>query len=230
MPLPPSAVMIFAAGFGTRMGALTRDRPKPLIEVAGRPLIAHALGYVHGANLSPVVANIHYRAGQLQAFLTPLGVRISHESPDILDTGGGLRQALPMLGPGPVFALNSDAIFRGPNPLRQLAAQWRPDDMDALLLLCPPDRAVGHTLTSGFTMDGAGRLIRSSRLAYTGAQIIRTDRLHKIDKTAFSLNLLWDMMAAEGRLFGTLYPGRWCDVGHPEGISLAEAMLKGDDV
>ncbi|HKL64600.1 MAG TPA: NTP transferase domain-containing protein, partial [Roseovarius sp.] len=118
MSLP---VMIFAAGFGTRMGALTQDRPKPLIKVAGRALIDHALDLVAGHAPSRIVVNLHYRADQLVAHLDGRGVRLSHETPDILDTGGGLRAALPLLGDGPVLTMNSDAVWQGPNPLSHLA-------------------------------------------------------------------------------------------------------------
>lgn len=227
--MPPSALMIFAAGFGTRMGDLTRDRPKPLVEVAGTPLIDHALGYAKAADLSPVVVNAHYRADQLAAHV-PDWVSVSHETPEILDTGGGLRQALPLLGSDPVFTFNADALFSGPNPFAPLREAWDPDRMDGLLLLCPPERALGHTLSSGFQMEGDGRLSRAPELAYTGVQILRTEALHNIPDTAFSLNRLWDLIGAEGRLFGTVYPGQWCDVGHPGGIPLAEAMLRGTDV
>ena len=96
MSQSPDAVMLFAAGFGTRMGALTKDRPKPLIKVAERPLIDHALALVDAVHPSRVVANLHYHADQLQAHLAPKGILLSHETPEILETGGGLRAALPM--------------------------------------------------------------------------------------------------------------------------------------
>ena len=221
----PFAVMLFAAGFGTRMGALTKDRPKPLIEVSGRPLIDRALDLVD--NLGPVrtVANVHYHADQLDAHLGPKGILISREEPEILETGGGLRAALPLLGTDPVFTLNTDAIWSGPNPLKLLQNAWDPARMDALLMCVPTAQAIGHDGPGDFTADRAGRITRGPGLVYGGAQILKTQGLHAISQPDFSLNLLWNQMHDQGRLFGIEYPGRWCDVGHPDGIALAEDLL-----
>ncbi|MDA7963794.1 nucleotidyltransferase family protein [Ruegeria sp.] len=221
----PQALMLFAAGFGTRMGALTKDRPKPLIPVAGRPLIDHALDHVQQAGIPRVVANLHYRADQLAAHLSPKGVLLSHEVPDILETGGGLRAALPLLGSDPVFTLNTDAIWAGPNPLDLLKKAWNPDEMDALLMCIPTAQAIGHNGAGDFTADATGRITRGPGLVYGGTQILKTDGLADIDEDAFSLNLLWDRMQQNGRLFAISYPGRWCDVGRPEGIALAEGLI-----
>ncbi|MCM2561999.1 nucleotidyltransferase family protein [Lutimaribacter sp. EGI FJ00015] len=226
----PDAVMLFAAGFGTRMGALTRTRPKPLIEVAGRPLLDHALDLVEQAGLSRPVVNTHYLADQIAAHLAGRGVAISHEAPDILETGGGLRHALPKLGAGPVFTLNTDAIWRGPNPLKLLEEAWDARAMDALLVTIPAENAVGHPGGGDFILDGAGRLSRGPGQIYAGAQIIKTEALADIPDRAFSLNLLWDRMLQDGRMYGLSYPGQWCDVGHPEGIAQAEEMIGQPDV
>ena len=217
----PDAVMIFAAGFGTRMGALTRDRPKPLIAVAGCALIDHALDQAGGRR---VVVNTHYRADQLAAHLAGRAVTLSHE-PAILDTGGGLRAAAPHLGDGPVFTLNADAVWAGPGALGVLEAAWDPARMDALMLLAPPERAHGDTRPGDFAMDGDGRLAAGGPWRYTGAQIIRTDTLAAMPDGAFSLREVWRGMLAAGRLHGAIYPGHWCDVGHPDGIAAAKAML-----
>lgn len=219
------AVMLFAAGFGTRMGALTADRPKPLVEVAGRPLIDHALAVAAGAKR--IVANVHYKPDALAAHLVARGVAVSREDP-ILETGGGLRAALPLLGDGPVMTLNTDAVWTGANPLDQLADVWDAARMDGLLLVLP-DRAVGRS-AGDFVMDADGRLSRARGAAggvYLGAQILRTEGLSAITEPVFSLNVLWDRMIAEGRLFGVVHRGGWCDVGHPAGIAQAEAMLAG---
>lgn len=214
--------MIFAAGLGTRMGALTATRPKPLINVAGQPLLDHALHIARAA--SPrIVVNTHYRADQIAAHLTGQPIQLSHE-PELLETGGGLRAALPLLNGNPVFTLNSDVVWRGPNPLTALATAWR-DDMEALLLLLPRAQAIGHTGLGDFTLDAENRLTRAPGLVYSGAQIIRTDDLTAIPEAKFSLNRLWDRMAARGTLFGLPYTGQWCDVGRPESLPLAEAML-----
>ncbi|WP_150296594.1 nucleotidyltransferase family protein [Salipiger aestuarii] len=224
----PDALMLFAAGFGTRMGPMTADRPKPLIEVAGRPLIDHALAIADDFGPLRRVANAHYRADQLAAHLDGRHVAISREAPDILDTGGGLRAALPLLGTGPVFTMNTDAVVRGPNPLRLLADAWDPDRMDALLLCVPLGRAVGRKGGGDFTIDDGGKISRSGDHVFTGFQILKTDGLADIPERAFSLNLLWNGMAAKARLFGLPYPGHWCDVGHPAGIALAQDMLRAD--
>jgi N-acetyl-alpha-D-muramate 1-phosphate uridylyltransferase len=221
----PRAVMMFAAGFGTRMGALTRDRPKPLIPVAGVPLIDHTLRLIQEAGVPRVVANLHYLPEMLKAHLNGTEVETITETPEILETGGGLRNALPLLGPGPVFTTNTDAIWAGPNPLTLLAEAWEPAHMDALLVTVPPTQAVGHGGKGDFVADGDGRLTRGPGMTYGGVQIIRTDLLGGIEDRAFSLNLVWDRMLAEGRLYGLTYPGQWCDVGHPDGIALAEDML-----
>ncbi len=225
MSQSPDAVMLFAAGFGTRMGALTKDRPKPLIEVAGRPLIDHALALVDAVHSSRVVANLHYHADQLQAHLAPKGILLSHETPEILETGGGLRAALPLLGAGPVFTMNTDAIWAGPNPLSLLQEAWDPDRMDALLMCVPIGQTIGHAGEGDFTADADGRITRGPGLVYGGVQILKTDGLQHIPQKAFSLNLLWNQMHDRQRLFALEYPGRWCDVGRPEGIVLAEGML-----
>lgn len=229
MPDHPQALMLYAAGFGTRMRALTATRPKPLIELAGRPLIDHALALAEAAGVERVVVNTHYRADQIEAHLAGRpGVQISHEAPEILDTGGGLRQALALLGPGPVFTLNSDAAWTGRNPLETLSAAWNPEIMDALLLLVPRDRARGYRGQGDFALQSDGRVARGAGFVYTGAQILRPDGLATIPDHVFSLNLLWDSMLTDQRVYGVVHPGGWCDVGSPEGIAEAETMLAED--
>lgn len=222
--------MLFAAGFGTRMGALTRDRPKPLLAVAGKPLLDHTLDLAHGAGISKIVVNAHYHAAQIESHVQGSGAVISHEQPQVLDTGGGLRQALPHLGSAPVFTANTDAVWLGDNPFEALRAAWQPDKMDALLLCVAPDNAVGHSGSGDFLRDPTGRLSRGPGDIYGGVQILKTGGLKAIREDVFSLNLLWNRMQARGRLFGLRYGGRWCDVGTPEGITRAEAMLEGRDV
>jgi N-acetyl-alpha-D-muramate 1-phosphate uridylyltransferase len=228
--MTPRSIMIFAAGRGTRMGALTQDRPKPLIEVAGRALIDHALDL--SQDIAPLtrVVNTHYKAAMLKAHLAGQDVLFSDEPELLLETGGGLRQALPLLGEKPVFTLNSDAIWCGPNPLKLLSNAWDSARMEALLLLLPPAAAIGHTGAGDFRMDAVGRLTRGPGLVYSGAQIICTETLADAPQQVFSLNLLWDQMAARGGLFGLTYPGAWCDVGRPESIALATALLERPDV
>ncbi|MGN7867273.1 nucleotidyltransferase family protein [Paracoccus sp. 22332] len=217
-------LMIFAAGLGTRMRPLTDSLPKPLIPVAGRTLLDRALDLGRDAGAGPVVVNTHYLGDQIAAHLADRDVAISDEPGAILDTGGGLRQALPLLGQGPVMTLNPDVVWTGPNPLAALNAAWR-DEMEALLMLVPLDRATGRQGAGDFSLDAAGRISRRGDFVYGGAQIIRPDRLARIPDTVFSLNRLWDLLIAEGRAFGIAHPGGWCDVGYPQAIPLAEAML-----
>lgn len=219
-------LMIFAAGHGTRMRPLTDSLPKPLIPVAGRTLLDRALDLGRAAGAGPVVVNTHYLGPQIADHLAGQDVAISDETGTILDTGGGLRQALPLLGTGPVMTLNPDVVWTGPNPLAALDAAWR-DDMDALLMLVPLDRAAARQGTGDFSRDAEGRIARRGDYVYGGAQIIRPDRLAEIPDRVFSLNRLWDLLIAEGRAFGIVHAGGWCDVGYPEAIPLAERMLHG---
>lgn len=218
--------MLFAAGFGTRMGALTARRPKPLIPLAGRSLIERAIDIGTEAGCAPIVANTHYLADMLEPVLTARGVQISREDGEILDTGGGLKRALPLLGEGPVATLNPDAAWSGPNPLGHLLATGLPEAAEALLLLVPAGRAIGRTGARGdFALGASGRLSRGGDLVYTGAQLLLTPRVKAHPDKVFSLNAIWDGMARAGGLYGIVYPGRWGDVGHPEGLAAAEAML-----
>jgi len=226
----PSSIMLFAAGFGTRMNPLTLERPKPLIKVAGKPLMDHALDLTQAVAPEKLVANLHYKADMLASHLQLKGVLLSHETPDILDTGGGLRQALPLLGPDPVYTMNTDALWRGPNPLQLACEAWDPAQMDALLVCVPLDRAVGRQGKGDFSAEDNGRISRGGSLVYGGVQILKTEGLTEIDQKSFSLNILWNQMQETGRLFAVEYPGHWCDVGHPEGIALAETLLKDPDV
>ncbi len=224
------AVMIFAAGFGTRMGALTRAVPKPMIPVSGKPLIDHALGYVAEAGIEKTVVNTHYLADQLHAYLEPKAVQISHEATDILDTGGGLRAALPLLETNIVFTLNPDVLWLGPNPLNFLRQRWSPEKMDALLLCTPLLRTHGRKGGGDFHLNESGQVLRPGDLVYGGAQIIKTERLHDIKKDVFSLNVIWNQMNDDRRLHLAEYPGEWCDIGTPEGIPLAEGLLERQSV
>lgn len=221
-------VLMFSAGFGTRMKHLTADRPKPLVNVAGRPLVDHTLALAKDIAPPVIAANLHYRAEMLVAHLAPMDVRTVVEHPDILETGGGLRNALPLLGNGPVITMNTDAIWQGPNPLRLLIDAWQPDEMDALLMGIPPESALEHEGTGDFACDAQGRLSRGAGLVYGGVQIIKTELLADITKTSFSLNVLWDKMQETQTLYGLRYPGKWCDVGHPGGVQTAERLIASD--
>lgn len=227
MPGFPFPLMIFAAGFGTRMGELTKDRPKPLIPVAGRALIDHALEVGDRAGVARTVVNTHYKADQMAAHLAGRGIVISHE-PEILETGGGLKAALSLLGDGPVAILNSDGIWTGANPLAQLAQAWDPARMEALLLLLPLDRTLAHGPKGDFRLAADGRLSRGQGgedHVYIGAQILKPQRIAATADAVFSLNKSWTEMIAAGTAFGVIHDGQWCDVGKPEGIAEAERLL-----
>jgi MurNAc alpha-1-phosphate uridylyltransferase len=225
--------MVLAAGFGTRMGELTRDRPKPLLPVAGRALIDHALDVVAEAGLRRAVINLHYRGEQVRAHLA--GRRVPEvafsDEAEILDTGGGVVRALPLLGKRPFAVLNSDAVFAGPNPVLTLAAAWAPGRMDGLMLLVPAARARAYMRAGDFFLpaDGAAPVRRgeaaAAPLVFTGAQILSPAALRDAPAGAFSLNLVWDRLLAEGRLAAVTHPGEWVDVGTPEGLAEADRVL-----
>ncbi|WP_375229454.1 nucleotidyltransferase family protein [Roseobacter sp. S98] len=222
MSLP---VMLFAAGFGTRMRPLTDRMPKPMIPVGGRPLVDYAVDLAQAIDPPAIVANLHYRPDELRTHLTGRGVQTITETPEILDTGGGLRNALPLLGSGPVITVNSDAIWSGPNPLNILLQAWDPAKMDALLLCVPEPNARGSASNGDFISDEDGLLKRGPGDIYSGAQIINPDLLATVSGTAFSLNRVWDHILVHQRLYGVRYNGTWCDVGHPDGIPIAEDLL-----
>jgi MurNAc alpha-1-phosphate uridylyltransferase len=224
--------MVLAAGKGTRMRELTRARPKPLLEVAGRALLDHALDRVAEVRPARIVVNVHYLAGQVEAHLAGRDVLISDERAALLETGGGVRRALPLLGAGPAFVVNSDSVWTGGAPLPALAAAWDPARMDGLLLLVPREAARGYTRPGDFFLGEDGRLARRggaerAPYVYTGAQIVRAGAFAVGPETgAFSANLVWDRMLAAGRLFGAVHRGGWVDVGTPEGLAEAEAALR----
>lgn len=221
--MPP--LMIFAAGKGTRMAPLTDTTPKPLIKVAGTTLLDRALRIGREAGAAPIVVNAHYLGEQIHRHLAGSDVAISDESEMLLETGGGLRKALPLLGDGPVMTLNPDVVWTGPNPLSALNMAWDATRMDALLMLVPHDQARGRVGPGDFSQDHTGRITRRGDLVYAGCQITRTERLAGIGEQVYSLNRLWDQMIEDGRAYGIVHPGGWCDLGRPDTIPLAEAML-----
>lgn len=229
--------MIFAAGFGTRMAPLTDTTPKPMLPLAGRPMIDYCIEMIRAAGDFRIVVNTHYLAGQIEAHLAgDPNLRCVREEPAILETGGGLRNALPLLGAGPVITANSDVIWSGPNPLRQLLDAWQPDRMDGLMAMVPMSAARGYQGQGDFFLEPDSRLRRRADAAtapfiYGGVQIIRTERLAEFAEASFSVSLLWDRLIASGRLFGLVHSGGWTDIGHPAGLRIAqEALRKGADV
>lgn len=227
----PHTAMVLAAGFGTRMGALTANTPKPLLPVRGRPLIDHALERCAEGGAGRAVVNLHYLGSQIREHLTAYdGIKIEFsEETEILETGGGLVQAAPLLGDDPVYTINSDAIWTGAPPLPLLSAAWDPARMDALLLLVRRENALGYTRAGDFfENDGVIRRRGEAPEApyvYSGAQIFAPTALKGAPAGAFSLNVIWDQLLESGRLFGIVYEGGWVDVGTPEGLALADEAL-----
>lgn len=224
----PDALMLFAAGLGTRMRPLTETRPKPLVEVAGQTLLDRGLTLARAGGARRIAVNTHYLGEQITAHLAGQDdVALSDEADLLLDTGGGLRKAMPLLGgPGAVvLTLNPDVVWTGPNPVAALRAAWDPTRMDALMMMIHRERATARIGPGDFSMDTTGRLTRQGDWVYGGCQIIRTERLADIGDQIFSLNRLWDLMIGAGRAYGLIHQGGWCDIGRPDCIAPAEALL-----
>lgn len=233
----PATAMLLAAGLGKRMRPLTATRPKPLVEVGGETLLDHALGHVRAAGIGRVVVNVHHFADALEAHLARaargLDVIVSDERRELLETGGGVARALPLLGDRPFFVVNTDNVWiDGPvDALRLLAHGWDDAAMDALLLVVALARATAHHGPGDFHMDAAGKLERRNArkiapFVYTGVQLVSPRLLADAPPGPFSFNRLWDRAIARGRAFGMVHQGLWCDVGAPANIPIAEAMLR----
>ncbi len=228
----PRRAMVLAAGIGQRMRPLTIAVPKPLITVAGRPLIDHSLDRLAEAGVETAVVNVHYLADLVRAHLARRRrpeIVISDESAALLDTGGGIAKALPLLGEEPFYLLNSDSFWiEGARAnLDWLAAAWDGAAMDALIMLAPTVKAVGYHARGDFRMDPAGRLYRRGErevvpFAYAGAAIIHPRLFEGCPAGAFSLNRLFDKAIEAGRLAGMRMDGLWLHVGTPEAIGEAE--------
>ena len=227
----PKRAMVLAAGLGTRMGALTADRPKPLIEVGGKPLIDHILDRLTAAGVDRAVVNLHYLGERIRAHLANRDaptIDFSNE-PERLETGGGVAKALPLLGDAPFFVINSDAFWLDgtDDTLRRLACAWDDSTMDALLLLHGVANAHGYEGRGDFFRDAPGRLQRrgdkaSAPWLFAGIQILHPRVFDGAPEGAFSLNRLYDRALASERLFGVTHEGEWFHVGTPEGLDEAE--------
>jgi MurNAc alpha-1-phosphate uridylyltransferase len=231
----PEVAMVMAAGLGRRMLPLTATRPKPLVPVAGKPLLDHCLDHLRAAGVRKAVVNVHYLADVLEAHLrdavTGLEIAVSDERTQLLETGGGLVHALPLIDADPFLVVNSDNLWiDGPvDSLRLLASEWDDKRMDALLLLVPLARAYCHTGHGDFQMTATGELRRSNGAApfvYTGIQMV-SKRLFEggVPEGPFSTNILWDRAIEAGRCYGSVHQGLWFDVGAPPNIDKAEQIL-----
>ncbi|MDI4664256.1 nucleotidyltransferase family protein [Xanthobacter autotrophicus] len=229
--------MVLAAGMGTRMRPLTDTRPKPLVEVYGRALIDHVLDRVGDAGIPRAVVNLHHHADMLEAHLKarrrPPEVILSDERGDLLETGGGVHKALPLLGPGPFLAINSDTIWiEGTRAnLGRLMEHFDPERMDALLLLASAAHSIGYDGRGDFQMDSLGHLSRRlertiSPFVYAGAAILKPELFEGAPDGAFSLNRIFDKAGETERLFGLRLDGIWMHVGTPDAIALAEEAIQ----
>jgi len=233
-PLVSDTAMVMAAGLGKRMRPLTSTRPKPMVKVAGKPLIDHALDSLAAAGIAKAVINVHYLPDSLEAHVLARAVPkciISDERDRLLETGGGMVKARHLL-PDPFFCLNSDNLWlEGPvDCFRQLSDLWNPDAMDALLLMVPHAGARNYRGDGDFHLDPLGRVSRrqSRRVApfiYTGIQIVSHRLLRDAPEGPFSTNLLWTRAIEEGRLYGTTFTGLWYEVGDPGAVVATEAAL-----
>jgi MurNAc alpha-1-phosphate uridylyltransferase len=228
--------MVLAAGLGERMRPLTATRPKPLIEVAGKALIDHMLDRLVEAGVETAVVNVHYFAEQIERHLaarTAPRIVISDERGALLDTGGGVVKALPLLGDAPFFHCNADTIWIdgvAPN-LTRLADAFDAGAMDALLLLASTSGSIGYSGRGDFTMAADGRLTRRvergvTPFVYAGAAILAPALFAGAPQGAFSLNRLFDRAIEHGRLYGLRLDGVWMHVGTPDAIAQAEAAIR----
>ncbi len=232
--MKPASALVLAAGRGERLRPLTDALPKPLVEVAGKALIDHALDRLAEAGVARAVVNVWHLGGMIERHLAERrqpAITISREAA-LLDTGGGVANALGALGRKPFYVLASDALWRdGARPaLEGLAAAWDDATMDALLLLAPMERAVGFDGAGDFFLDGDGRLRRRgdaarAPYAYMSVQIMHPRLFAGCPEGAFSNNLLWDRALAARRLFGLAHDGGWCHVGTVAGVARAERWL-----
>lgn len=214
---------------------ITASLPKPLVKVAGETLIDFALDRLHEAGMEKVVVNVHHFADMLEAHLRVRSappIVISDERDVLLETGGGVKKALPLLGPGPFITFNSDSLWieRGTPNLRRLMAAWDPARMDILMLLAPLSTSVGYEGRGDFHMAQDGRLTRrrgeeEAPFVYAGVAILTPDMVSGSPDGAFSANVFYDRAIARGRLHGLCMEGQWLHVGEPHAIAEAERCL-----
>ena len=236
--LASDTAMVMAAGLGKRMRPLTASRPKPLVKVAGKPLIDWSLDRLVEAGIGRAVVNVHYLADALEVHLAHyrgLQIAVSDERDKLLETGGGMVRAQRAgLLPDPFFCLNSDNIWLdGPrNAFAELSSAWDPERMDALLLMVRHPAAHTYEGKGDFHLDPLGRVSRrrSGRIApfiYTGIQLVSHRLLRDPPDGPFSTNVLWSRAIEEGRLFGWVHTGQWFEVGTPGAIAPTESLLRG---
>ncbi len=234
----PQTAMVLAAGFGTRLKPITDHTPKPLIPVAGRTLLDRCLDRLAEAGVRRAIVNIHWLGSQIREHLNSrhdMEIVISDETDLLLETGGGIARALPLLGETPFIAVNADLIWRddgSETAIKRLASSFDPARMDGILLLQPRESADGHSGPGDFFREADGKLRRrgaqdSAPYVYTGVQILQPSMFRDAPTGAFSLNILYDHAIVAGRLYGLEHRGSWMDVGTHDGLKHAEAILHG---
>jgi MurNAc alpha-1-phosphate uridylyltransferase len=231
----PKSAMVLAAGLGTRMRPYNGHIPKPLVQIGGKSLIDHVLDRLADAGVERAVVNVHYRADDIERHLAARArprIVISDERAALLGTGGGVAKALPALGNGPFFHVNSDTVWiDGAKPnFARLAEAFDSVTMDVLLLLAPTAGSIGYDGRGDFAMLADGRLRRRDGddvvpFVYAGAAILAPGLFAGAPSGEFSLTRLFDEAAARGRLFGLPLEGVWMHVGTPEAVAAAEAAI-----
>lgn len=225
--------MILAAGFGKRMLPLTERMPKPLIPVAGKSMLERTLEHVQRAGIKEIVVNSHHFAEQIHERVSNIcpEALISHEE-EILETGGGIKKALPLLGNEPFFTLNGDSIWTGPNSLEHMRSLWDDAKMDALLLVIPKEKAHGYEGRGDFFLSTKGQLSRPEKgeeapYVYIGVQYVHPRIFTNAPDGAYSMNVLWNEALAKGRLYGCVHEGEWFHMSTPEDLEKYEAVIQG---
>jgi MurNAc alpha-1-phosphate uridylyltransferase len=235
MSAPPKTAMVLAAGLGTRMRPLTDDRPKALVEVCGKALIDHVLDRLVEAECDKAVVNVHWFADRLEEHLShrrDIEILISDERAELLETGGGLKQARLLVGDDPIWVANIDSVWIDrSDALGHLARAWDPERMDAVLLLAKREMSIGFEGDGDFFLQPGGELrfrgaAASAPYAYMGVHITRPQVVDDGPDGPFSLSPLWRRLAPEGRLHGRVLDGFWMHVGDPVSRDAAEARLK----
>ncbi len=235
----PKTAMVLAAGLGTRMRPLSDTVPKPLVQLGGEALIDRVLTRLTQAGVEKAIVNTHYLADQVESHLagrkTP-EIVISPERDELLDTGGGVKNALGLLGDGPFFIHNSDSVWvEGASAsLQRMGEVWDPKQMDALLLVAPTAYAIGYQGGGDFAMAPDGLLRRRKEnevvpFVFAGVSIGRSSLFDDSPEGPFSLNLLWDRALEAGRLRGVRLEGVWMHVGAPQALAEAERLLARDE-
>jgi len=226
---------VLAAGLGTRMRPLTERLPKPLVPLAGRALLDHVLDRIAEAGIGEAVVNVHYLADQIEQHLSRRSrprIVISDERDLLLETGGGVAKALPLMGDRPFLVHNSDSVWieGTTGNLPALAAAFDERRMDGLLLLADRATSLGYDGRGDFHLGAEGRLSRIAKgetagFVFAGVSIATPRLMRDVPQGAFSLNRVWDRALAEGRLYGIRLAGTWMHVGDPAALEAAEALL-----